>query len=101
MKATIEFADGTSIEAEGTPEEIAKLAGAALGAPQYVYLTQPCYRRHIDYWPQGVPMWPYGYQPLGTGTIFGAQGCYQQNVGSAQLLAQNTIGGLGGSGGCS
>lgn len=69
MKASITRPDGTRIEAEGTPEEIAKFAGVSTNAPQYVFIQpQPCARPHVgDFRP-----WPIQPLPWFGGTICAA-----------------------------
>src|SRR5258708_3380869 len=64
MKATITKPDGTRIEAEGTPEEIAKLSGVTVGgapAKEFVFITSPCARPHADDW-----VWPLVHGPRPT-----------------------------------
>lgn len=103
MKATIRFTDGKTIEAEGTPEEIAKLAGGWTDALKYVYVTQPCMRQHFE-WPQPVLQpWPYGVQPLDPGwwdhrIICNSNGTNHwsgQVVGIGSLQEQANLGGCG------
>lgn len=64
MKATIYKADGTRIEAEGTPEEIARLAQTAQAYVPYWYYPYP--------WLQPYPSSPfYGYK-ITSGSATGA-----------------------------
>lgn len=83
MKATITRPDGTRIEAEGTPEEITKLAGGWTDAPKAVFIQQPCARPHLDFIP--APVYPWGVQPMWPGYPFG--GTTDSSVGFADALA--------------
>lgn len=56
MKATIKRPDGTIIKAEGSPEEIARLAGGTTNAP---HVCAPCLRSHFEGWlPSGPAIYP-------------------------------------------
>lgn len=84
MKATIHRPDGTRIEADGTAEEIAALAGLVSKVEHHWHFAPPCALPHYPTYPIGQPIAPFWWNPVGGLTFNNAAAC-APNMGAVWI----------------